>query len=56
MRTERSAAIITIKKPGKMTDSGRRRIAKWMREQAQFLERYGNKMSDTSFRARYMYR
>ena len=51
-----SAAILTIKKPGEMTEKGRKDIANWLRNQARNLLRYGKKYNDTGdFRARYLY-
>lgn len=53
---EVSAAIVTIKAPGAMTDKGRREIAKWLRNQASNLTRYGARYVDKgAFRARWLY-
>ncbi len=53
---ELSAAILTIKKPGKMSPSGRRAIAGWLKKQAAYFLKYGKEYSDTRFVARYLYR
>lgn len=50
-RTE-VAASVTIKRGDEMTKPGRRRIAKWLRQQADFLEEHGPEFGPT-FRARY---
>ena len=51
-----SAAVLTLKKPGTMTDKGRKEIAAWLRKQAANLLKYGKDYNDTGdFRARYLY-
>jgi hypothetical protein len=55
MKTEKSAAIITIKDAPSMSKKGRRQIAAWMRRQATFLEESGHVLS-SRFTARYLYR
>jgi hypothetical protein len=50
----KSAAVITIKDVGSMTDQGRKDIAAWLRHQAKMLLKHGDEYSD-SFRARYLY-
>jgi hypothetical protein len=52
---EKSAAVITIKDAPEMTKAGRRKIAAWMRQQADFLEFEGKAFSKR-FTARYLYR
>jgi len=52
---EKSAAIVTILKAPQMTKRGRKRIAEWLRRQAQFLEQNGDELS-SRFTARYLYR
>ena len=55
-RSMKSAACLTIKRPGDMTKQGRADIAKWLRSQATRLVRDGTKYNATgSFTARYMY-
>jgi len=54
--TERSAAILTIKKPGSMTASGRRQLAAWLARQASDLLKHGKDYTDKTFRSRYLYR
>ena len=52
----KSAAILTLKKPGTMTAKGRSQIAAWLRRQATNLLKYGKDYNDTGdFRARYLY-
>lgn len=55
MSKEKSAAIVTVKDAPKMTKRGRKAIAKWLREQADFLEQYGNEFAGR-FTARYLYK
>lgn len=54
-RTEKSAAIVTIKDAPKMTKKGRREVAAWLRKTAETLLEYGDELAPT-FRARYIYR
>jgi hypothetical protein len=56
MATEKSAAVLTIKDAGKMTPSGARAVANWLRKQAGYLERANERkaLSDR-YRARYLY-
>lgn len=52
----KSAAILTLKKPGDMSASGRKNIAAWLKKQAANLLKYGKDYNDTGdFRARYLY-
>lgn len=51
----RSAAILTIHEAPRMTTAGRRRIAKWIRFQANYFELHGKQYSKR-FIARYLYR
>lgn len=51
----KSAAVITIHRASRMTPSGRKRIANWLRQQAKFLTVYGKEFSGR-FTARYLYR
>ena len=53
-RPEKSAAILTIKDAPKMTASGRRAVAQWLRKQAKFLEKDGSGFAKR-FTARYLY-
>lgn len=48
-----SAAIVTIRHASDMTTLGRKTVARWLRDQAEFLEEFGNEYS-TTFQARYM--
>ena len=50
----KSAAIVTIKDAARMTPKGRRDIARWLRRQAHFLEKYAKELSPR-FTARYLY-
>ncbi len=52
----KSAAVVTIKKPGAMTKRGRKSIAAWLRRQARYLERSLNYTDTGNFTARYIYR
>jgi hypothetical protein len=52
----KSAAVLTIKRPGKMTKRGRLAVVAWLRRQAAFFAKYGSKYSETRFTARYLYR
>lgn len=56
MAKEKSAAILTLKKPGVMSKRGRKSIADWLRQQASFLLKHGDQYSKTRFTARYLYR
>ena len=51
----KSAAIITIKAPSKMTKRGRRDIAGWLRKHADRLTRHGDEYTDGRFTGRYIY-
>lgn len=50
-----SAAILTIKEPGKFHAKGRQRLAKWLRDQAAMLVREGENYTTGRFTARYLY-
>lgn len=55
--TVKTAAILTIDKPGAMSPEGRRAIAKWLRDRAVDLIKYGEQFNDTGkFVARYYYK
>ena len=53
----KSAAVITVKKPGAMTLRGRKSIAAWLRQQARYLERKRGMIftEKGNFTARYIY-
>lgn len=51
----KSAAVLTIHGPGKMTKRGRRDIAKWLRKCADDLEQYGDAYTNGRYTARYLY-
>lgn len=53
---EKSAAVLTIFAPGKMTPKGRKDVAEWLRLSAKNLVKYGDKFDTTRFTARYLYR
>ena len=55
-RTEKSAAIVTIKDAPKMSKQGRKNIAAWLRRQADMLVRSGTHYTNGRFTARYLYR
>lgn len=50
----KSAAVLTIKDPTKMTKAGRRLIAGWLRRQARHFIAKGDRYAK-GFRARYLY-
>lgn len=52
---EKSAAIVTIKGAAMMTPAGRKRVAAWLKKQAEYLTKHGKELAP-SFRARYLYR
>ena len=54
MKTK-SAAILTIKSPGKMSKKGRGDIIKWLRRQADHLQKEGDNYTEGRFTARYIY-
>lgn len=52
----KSAAKLSIRKPGAMTKKGRRDIAKWLRRQAEMFEKDGHVYTDKGwFVGRYLY-
>ena len=51
---KQSAAIVTIKRAGEISLTGRRRIVAWLRKQAHFLEHHSKELS-TRYTARYLY-
>jgi hypothetical protein len=53
---EKSAAVITIREPGRMSKRGRKAIAQWLRKQAEHFLKHGDQYSETRFTARYLYR
>jgi hypothetical protein len=53
-KKEKSAAIVTIKEADRMTPAGRRRVAKWLRAQADMLVKEGKNYSPR-FTGRYLY-
>lgn len=53
----KSAALLTIKKPGALSPAGRKEIVAWLRKQATNLSKYGKIYNDTgNFTARFGYR
>lgn len=54
-KKDKSAAVITIKSPGKMTKSGRRDIATWLRKHASMLLKHGDEYTDGRFTGRFIY-
>lgn len=55
-RKEKSAAIVTIRGPGKMTKRGRRDIAMWLRRHAAHLLKHGEQYTEGRFTGRFIYR
>lgn len=52
----KTAAVLTIKAPGKMTRRGRRSIAAWLRRHARYMDRRAhNIFTKGNFTARYIY-
>lgn len=52
---DKSAAVITIKAPGKMTARGRRDIALWLRQHAAHLLKHGKDYTEGRFTGRFIY-
>lgn len=52
--SERSAAVLTIKDADKMTPKGRKEVAAWIRQRADFLEKHGANLGPR-FRTRYVF-
>ncbi len=50
-----TAAIITVYGAPKMSYAGRRRVASWMRRQAEFLLKHGRELTPTRYTAKYLY-
>lgn len=55
MKTEKSAAVLTIKDAHRMSPKGRKEVAQWLRNHAEWLIEHGNEYAPR-FRARYLYR
>lgn len=53
-KAEKTAASIMIRDADKMTAKGRRDIAKWLRQHADFLLKHGHDYH-SQFRGRYIY-
>lgn len=53
--TTKTVAVLTIHEAGKMTKEERKRIAAWLKSQAQQFEKHGDEYCKTRFRARYLY-
>lgn len=51
----KSAAVVTIKDAAKMSASGRKAVAAWLRKQASFLLSHPKQLP-SRFTARYLYR
>jgi hypothetical protein len=51
---EHSAAIVTIHDAARMSPTGRKAIAQWLRNHARWLERHGREYAPR-FRGRYIY-
>lgn len=49
-----SAAVVTIRNPGCMTSLGRKAVAKWLRKEAEYLEKHWNLMAPR-YTARFRY-
>ena len=55
MSEVKTAAVLTVHAPGKMSVTGRKAIAKWLRKQADTLAEYGGAYGDGRYRARYLF-
>ena len=55
IQKDKVAASIHIKKASDMTKRGRKSIANWLRQNAEYLENHGKEYA-TNFRARYFYK
>lgn len=51
---EQTAAIVTIFRAKDMTPAGRKRIGKWLRSRADYLEKHGDLLADR-FVSRFLY-
>lgn len=54
--TYKVAASVVIFNAPAMTKSGRKAVSAWLREQAAFLEKNADKLSDKGFTSRYWYK
>lgn len=54
-QTFKAAATITIHAAPDMTPEGKHAIAEWMRKMADYLEEFGNEMTQKKFQARHQY-
>lgn len=54
-KPEKSAAIVTIKAPGRMTKKGRKDIAMWLKRHADMLMKHGQNYTNGRFTGRYIY-
>ncbi len=54
-RKGKTAAVLTIRGPGKMTPRGRKDIATWLRRQAAHLLKHGAEYTDGRFTGRFSY-
>jgi hypothetical protein len=59
MRPRKSREVVIaelkINRPGKMTPTGRRQVAAWLRRQAALLIAVGHSYADDAYRARYLF-
>lgn len=51
----RCAAVVTIRKPGKMSARGRKDIAGWLRQHATHIMKHGKDYTDGTFTGRFFY-
>ena len=52
---DKSAAIVTVFKASDMTPKGRKNVVKWLKQQADFIDKYPKELSPR-FTARYLYK
>jgi hypothetical protein len=55
MGKDKTAACLTIWGVGDMTPEGRKAITKWLRKQASWIDKYGDRFTTGRFVARYIY-
>lgn len=51
----KSAAVLTIHSPGKMSAKGRRGIVQWLQRQITHFRQYGSDYTTGRYTARYLY-
>lgn len=54
-KNEATAAVVTIYEAPAMTKRGRKAVADWLRQQADYLEQFGAHYAEKRYTARYVY-